>query len=216
MEAARIGVNDDAETLFFPNTVVVIHDRYSCEWGSFHNLLPCPQDHHIETYIWKGSKRWQFGVVHNYARVVLGVTIGLLPSVESIDPLNDSRPAATLQAGGAAQHVCCHGNRLATPNTDAGRMPNDLWLSSIHSSVCVDHNYQYVYVLHNYDATMNAMATQITGISTVCLTLCSGAHQRNHQSSASVAFVRGTHRWSVVPLTKSQWRGNCFHLMTSQ
>ena len=30
-----------------------------------------------------------------------------------------------------------------------------------------------------------------------CSTVCSGADQRKHQSSASLAFVRGIHRWPV-------------------
>ena len=47
------------------------------------------------------------------------------------------------------------------------------------------------------------------------LTFCSGADQRKHQSTASLTFVRGIHWWPVVPLTKGQWRGKCFHLMTS-
>ena len=34
--------------------------------------------------------------------------------------------------------------------------------------------------------------------------VCSGADQRKHQSSASLAFVSGIHRWPVVPLTKGQ------------
>ena len=44
---------------------------------------------------------------------------------------------------------------------------------------------------------MGAMASQITGVSIVCSTLCSGADQRKHQSSTQLAFVRGNHRWPV-------------------
>ena len=44
---------------------------------------------------------------------------------------------------------------------------------------------------------MSAMASQITGISTVYSTVCSGADKRKFQSSASLAFVRGIHRWPV-------------------
>ena len=40
----------------------------------------------------------------------------------------------------------------------------------------------------------SAMASEITGISIVYSTVCSGADQRKRQSSASLAFVRGTHR----------------------
>ena len=43
----------------------------------------------------------------------------------------------------------------------------------------------------------------------------SDADQRKHQSSASLAFVRGIHRDRWIPRTKGQWRGKCFHLMTS-
>ena len=44
---------------------------------------------------------------------------------------------------------------------------------------------------------MSAMASQTTGVSIVCSTVCSGADQRKHQSSASLAFARGIHRLSV-------------------
>ena len=44
---------------------------------------------------------------------------------------------------------------------------------------------------------MSAMASQITGVSMVYSTFCWGADQRKHQSSASLTFVRGIHRWPV-------------------
>ena len=47
---------------------------------------------------------------------------------------------------------------------------------------------------HYSDVIMGAMASQITGVSIVYSTVCSGADQRKHQSSASLAFVRGIHR----------------------
>ena len=40
---------------------------------------------------------------------------------------------------------------------------------------------------------MSAMASQISGISIVYSTVCSGADQRKHQSPVSLAFVRGIH-----------------------
>ena len=46
-------------------------------------------------------------------------------------------------------------------------------------------------------------------------TVCSGADQRRHQSSASQTFVRGIHRSRWIPRTNGQLRGKCFHLMTS-
>ena len=47
------------------------------------------------------------------------------------------------------------------------------------------------------DVIMSAMASQITSISIVSPTVCSGADQRKYQSSASLAFVNGIHRYSV-------------------
>ena len=51
---------------------------------------------------------------------------------------------------------------------------------------------------HHYsEVIMRAMASQITGVSIVCSAVCSGPDQRKHQSSASLAFVKGIHRWPV-------------------
>ena len=44
---------------------------------------------------------------------------------------------------------------------------------------------------------MSVMASQITGVSIVYSTICSGNNQRKHQNSASLAFMRGIHRWPV-------------------
>ena len=44
---------------------------------------------------------------------------------------------------------------------------------------------------------MSAMATQITSLTIVYSTVYTGADQRKHQSSASLAFVRGIHRGPV-------------------
>ena len=42
---------------------------------------------------------------------------------------------------------------------------------------------------------MSAMASQITSLTIIYWTVYSGANQRKYQSSASLAFVRGIHRW---------------------
>ena len=53
-------------------------------------------------------------------------------------------------------------------------------------------------VLHHYsDIIMSMMASQITSLTIVYSTVYSGADQRKHQSSASLAFVWGIHRWPV-------------------
>ena len=62
---------------------------------------------------------------------------------------------------------------------------------------------------------MTSMASQITSLTDVYSTVYSDADQRKHQSSASLAFVRGIHRDRSIPRTKDQLRGKCFHLMTS-
>ena len=54
-----------------------------------------------------------------------------------------------------------------------------------------------IYCCHYDDVIMSVMASHITGVSIVCSTLGAGADQRNHQSSASLAFVWGIHRWPV-------------------
>ena len=50
---------------------------------------------------------------------------------------------------------------------------------------------------HYSDVIMCAMASQITSLAIVYSTVYSGADQRKYQSSASLAFVRGIHRWPV-------------------
>ena len=70
-------------------------------------------------------------------------------------------------------------------------------------------------IIHYSDIIMSAMAYKITSLAVVYSTVYSDADQRKHQSSASLAFVWGIHRDRWIPRTKGQWRGKCFHLMTS-
>ena len=62
---------------------------------------------------------------------------------------------------------------------------------------------------------MSAMASQVTSLTIVYSTVYSDADQRKYQNSASLAFVRGIHRYRWIPRTKGQQRGKCFHLITS-
>ena len=71
------------------------------------------------------------------------------------------------------------------------------------------HHFNYLHILgqrHALDLTtvthyngviMSAMASQITRLTIVYSTVYSGADQRKHQSSGSLAFVRGINRWQV-------------------
>ena len=52
-------------------------------------------------------------------------------------------------------------------------------------------------ILHYSDVIMSTIASQITSLAIVYSTVYSDADQREHQSSASLAFVRGIHRWPV-------------------
>ena len=48
---------------------------------------------------------------------------------------------------------------------------------------------------HYSDVIMGAMASQITNLTIAYSSIYSGTGQRKHQSSASLALVRGIHRW---------------------
>ena len=62
---------------------------------------------------------------------------------------------------------------------------SELMLASFHG--CTHYN----------DVIMSTMASQIASLEIVYSTAYSGADQRKHQSSASLAFVRRIHRWPV-------------------
>ena len=49
----------------------------------------------------------------------------------------------------------------------------------------------------NSDVIIGAMASQIISLTIVYSTVYSGADQRKHQNSASLAFVWGIHRWTA-------------------
>ena len=58
------------------------------------------------------------------------------------------------------------------------------------------HSY-WVRIVHYNDVIMGEMASQISSLTIVYSTVYAGADQRIYQSSASLAFVRGIHRWPV-------------------
>ena len=62
---------------------------------------------------------------------------------------------------------------------------------------------------------MSAIPSQITSLTIVCSNVYSGADQRKHQSSASLAFVRRIHRWPVNSPHNGPVTRKMFHLMTS-
>ena len=68
---------------------------------------------------------------------------------------------------------------------------------------------------HYGDVIMGAIASQITNLRIAYSTVHSEADQRKHQSSASLAFVRGINRWPVNSPHKWPITRKCLHLMTS-
>ena len=67
-------------------------------------------------------------------------------------------------------------------------------LCSIHRKAGLDYN----------DVIMGVMAFQIASLAIVYSSVYSGVDQRKHQSSASLAFVKGIHRDRWIPRTKGQ------------
>ena len=67
----------------------------------------------------------------------------------------------------------------------------------LHLNGCLNVSLWWPVFDHYSDLIMSTMASQITGISIVYSTICSGADQRKHQSSASLACVRGIQQWHV-------------------
>ena len=57
--------------------------------------------------------------------------------------------------------------------------------------------YSWMILSHYNGVIMSAMASQITSLTSVYSTVFSGSDEIKHQSSASLAFVRGIHRSPV-------------------
>ena len=64
---------------------------------------------------------------------------------------------------------------------------------------------------HNSDFIMGAMASQFTSLIIVYSNVYSGADRRKHQSSSSLAFVQGIHRWpGKFPAQMDSYAENVF------
>ena len=87
---------------------------------------------------------------------------------------------------------------MSKPNQRKQSLEHILWDILYHHAGGCDHIIMDSVLIHYSDVIISATVSQITSVSSVCSTICSGADQRKHQSSASLAFVRGT---------KGQWCG---------
>ena len=104
-------------------------------------------------------------------------------------------------------------------------------LHEFSESGFVDVTFLYL-VVHFNDVIMRAMASQIISLTIVYSTVYSGTDERKqYQSSASLAFVRGLHRWPVNsphkgPVTRKMFpfddvimylvQGKCIHVLLRQ
>ena len=129
---------------------------------------------------------------------------GVIPKFVKINQyfLNSSQPKDNIghnRSGSSLVQViaCCLIARSSFMWTNAS-------LLSVTFPVCKSKSNHYS------DIIMGTMVSQITSIWIVYSTVCSGADQRKDQSSASLAFVRGIHRWQRGSNAKKN-----FHLMTS-
>ena len=78
------------------------------------------------------------------------------------------------------------------------RPPFSCWKPVSHFPICrtscPDVHMTTSRMYHYNDVIMGTIASQITSLTIVYSTVYSDADQRKHQSSASLAFVRGIHR----------------------
>ena len=102
--------------------------------------------------------------------------------------------------GGALAHIDDVTEAQTLANYIATTYPGECYtmkIESFHGAVFVGTDNMRCHHGHYDDVIMSTTASQITCVSIVCTNFCSGADQRKHQSSASLAFVRGIHRWPV-------------------
>ena len=86
--------------------------------------------------------------------------------------------------------------------TSAVGLKSGWWGSSqsLHKChrICGQRCSSIMLITLNYcDVVISAIASRITAVSVVGSSVCSDADQRKHQSSASLAFLRGIHRSPV-------------------
>ena len=75
------------------------------------------------------------------------------------------------------------------------------WVNWYHHVVSINHSLHIAFTMvvrgHYSDVITSTIASQITSLTSVYWTVYWDADQRKYHSSASLAFVRGIHRWPV-------------------
>ena len=111
--------------------------------------------------------------------------------------------------------------RTAQGDCERAQFFSDVVVSVMHCSHHMKNNSAIKW--HYRDVILGTMASHITSLTIVYSTVYAGADQRKHQSSASLAFVRGIHRGPVnsphkLPVTRNMFSfedvimaGNVWH-----
>ena len=123
-------------------------------------------------------------------------------------------------------HVFCRSSRLSFSSIRLGylttscKAPWYLQLPSkfLATEVLVPRAYgawNWSLLTHYSDVMVTTMASQFNSITVVYSTVYSDADQWKHQNAASLAFMRGIHRWPVNSPHKGPVTRKMFRLMTS-
>ena len=127
-------------------------------------------------------------VIRNYLNITVGIMLIMLIGVYS--------PPSCLD-------ICKHYGYQVQVGNFTGLVDIIKYFSHIYNTMVIIKI--VIWLNHYSDVIICAMASQITGVSIACPTVCSGAHQRKYQGSASLASVMGIHRRPVDSMKK---RGN--------
>ena len=122
----------------------------------------------------------------NTQRSSLSFTWKHFPRAHGLNPYHVFRYFYVTNTFAGAIHLKVQINSRSVHNVD-GKTPNAINLGAV---VSLD-------ITHYSDVIMNTMAPQVTSLMIVYSTVYSDTDQRKHQSSASLAFVRGIRKWSL-------------------
>ena len=147
----------------------VLHNSIHYNWSMFLCVCPCVNS-------WA---EWQVFARDQYYNLVWPIFSHVLKS----ESRHNANFVITGSTGG------CHNHNLQCYH----------WLTKL--ALCMTIlTFQWctgALIIHYNDVIMSVMASQITSLTIVYSGVYSGADQRKHQSSTSLAFVRGIHRWPV-------------------
>ena len=101
----------------------------------------------------------------------------------------------------AFETVVCYTAAILSRPQCVNRSLSMAWVGGLHSVKLLPAVYFavmiYLMLTHYDDVIMTTLASQITNLAIVYSIVYSDVDQRKHQSSASLAFVRGIHRGPV-------------------